>query len=124
MAHAREPKPKPAASPAVQYFLILYNFISATLWFSILGRVLVVLFIFNSSRVYLGVGQFAKWTQTLALLEIVFSATGTTSCDTSGQKKRDGDTDPLTEIRTGARTSHDHGYAGCEPTFARLGGCQ
>lgn len=57
-----------------QQYLIGYNLISATLWIAILGRVLLLVPLVGVERVYGGVGQFAKWTQTLALLEVAHSA--------------------------------------------------
>lgn len=67
-------KPLTSSSPQVQY-LILYNFVSAILWLAVLGRVLLLVPLVGFGRVYRGVGIFAKWTQTLALLEILHSAT-------------------------------------------------
>jgi very-long-chain (3R)-3-hydroxyacyl-CoA dehydratase len=58
-------------------YLILYNLVSAILWVSVLGRVVLLTPIVGFNNVYGGVGQFAKWTQTLAVLEIVHSAIGT-----------------------------------------------
>lgn len=63
-------------STPVQIYLILYNFISAILWSTILGRVILITAIHGTGMVYLGVGQFTKWTQTLALLEVVHAAIG------------------------------------------------
>ncbi|KAI9678587.1 MAG: hypothetical protein M1817_005644 [Caeruleum heppii] len=57
-------------------YLVLYNFLSALLWFSILGRVVMLVPLVGTSHVYGGVGHFAKWTQTLALLEIGHSLLG------------------------------------------------
>ena len=56
----------------VQY-LVLYNLVSAILWFSVLGRVLLLIPLVGYENVYGGVGQFAKWAQTLAIMEIVHS---------------------------------------------------
>ena len=74
MSEVKPPKTSPAA---LQYFLILYNAVSATLWSVVLGRVLTIGLVFGLSRVYSGTGNFLRWTQTLAILEIIFSATGT-----------------------------------------------
>ncbi|MCJ1355935.1 MAG: hypothetical protein MMC33_005928 [Icmadophila ericetorum] len=63
------------ARPSTNY-LIAYNSVSALLWLAILGRVILLLPLVGFENVYGGVGQFVKWTQTLALLEIVHSATG------------------------------------------------
>jgi len=71
-----EKTPRPQ-SPAVTYFLILYNSVSAILWSAVLGRVVLIAAIHSYGRVFLGVSEYAKWTQTLAILEVVFSLTGT-----------------------------------------------
>lgn len=69
------PKPLQSSSPRKQY-LILYNFVSAILWTVVLGRVLLLVPFVGFGNVYGGVGRFAKFTQTLALLEVVHAATG------------------------------------------------
>ena len=71
----RPVKPLQSNNPRTQY-LILYNFVSALLWLVVLGRVALLVPLVGFGRVYQGVGQFTKWTQTLALLEVVHSATG------------------------------------------------
>ncbi|KAL3423064.1 protein tyrosine phosphatase-like protein [Phlyctema vagabunda] len=71
----KPPKPLQSSSPKIQY-LILYNFVSAVLWLAVLGRVLLLVPLVGFGRAYEGVGSFTKWTQTLALLEVVHSATG------------------------------------------------
>jgi len=68
-------KPLRSNSPKTQY-LILYNFVSAILWAAVLGRVLLLVPLVGFGNVYAGVGNFAKWTQTLALLEIFHAASG------------------------------------------------
>lgn len=74
---ARKPGPKPlqSSSPKTQY-LILYNFVNAVLWLTVLGRVVLLVPLVGFGRVYPGVGRFCKWTQTLAVLEVVHAATG------------------------------------------------
>ncbi|MCJ1230108.1 hypothetical protein MMC12_006779 [Toensbergia leucococca] len=62
--------------PLKTQYLILYNLISAILWLAILGRVILLVPLVGFSNVYGGVGGFAKWTQTLAVLEVVHSALG------------------------------------------------
>jgi hypothetical protein len=57
-------------------YLILYNLLSAGLWFTLLSRVVLLLPILGYARVHEGVGSFARWTQTLALMEVVHSAVG------------------------------------------------
>lgn len=69
------PKPLQSSSPKTQY-LILYNFVNAILWLTVLGRVLLLVPLVGFGKVYPGVGRFTKWTQTLALLEVVHAATG------------------------------------------------
>ncbi|KAK0113207.1 hypothetical protein ONS95_014902 [Cadophora gregata] len=68
-------KPLQSSSPKTQY-LILYNFVNAVLWLTVLGRVLLLVPLVGFGRVYPGVGRFCKWTQTLALLEVVHAAVG------------------------------------------------
>ena len=73
---AEEKKLSPAYVRKQQY-LIVYNLASAILWFSVLARVLIILPITGPAYVHDGVGTFARWVQTLAVLEIVHSALGT-----------------------------------------------
>ncbi|KAK2627345.1 hypothetical protein QTJ16_003311 [Diplocarpon rosae] len=73
---ARKPGPKPLRSSSLKkQYLILYNFVSAFLWLTVLGRVLLLIPLVGFGRVYPGVGRFTKWTQSLALLEVVHAAT-------------------------------------------------
>jgi very-long-chain (3R)-3-hydroxyacyl-CoA dehydratase len=74
----RKPARKPLTSdnPKTQY-LIFYNFVSALLWLVVLGRVLLLVPLVGFGRTYSGVGRFAKYTQTIALLEILHAAIGT-----------------------------------------------
>jgi hypothetical protein len=73
----RKPGPKPLQSNSLRtQYLILYNFVSMILWLVVLGRVVLLVPLVGFGRVYSGVGNFAKWTQTLALLEVVHSAVG------------------------------------------------
>lgn len=57
-------------------YLILYNLVCAILWVAVLGRVLLLVPLVGFENVYGGVGNFVKWTQTLAVLEVVHSALG------------------------------------------------
>lgn len=57
-------------------YLIAYNLICAVLWTAVLGRVIFLVPLVGFENVAGGVGEFAKWTQTLAALEIVHSALG------------------------------------------------
>jgi hypothetical protein len=75
------PKPaKPAKaplSPAKKGYLILYNFVNAVCWLTVLGRVVGLLTTRGPSYVYLGVGEWTKWTQTVAGMEVLHAALGT-----------------------------------------------
>jgi hypothetical protein len=68
-------RPLQSNSPKTQY-LIIYNSASALLWLVVLGRVLALVPLFGFAKVYWGTGDFAKWTQTLALLEVAHAALG------------------------------------------------
>lgn len=59
-----------------QQYLILYNLVSGFLWFVVLARTVSILSIGGPKYVHEEVGEFTKWTQSLALLEIVHSAVG------------------------------------------------
>jgi very-long-chain (3R)-3-hydroxyacyl-CoA dehydratase len=72
---AKTPRPQPSAAKTT--YLVLYNFISAVAWATVLGRTLVLYGIRGPSFVYLGVGVWTKWTQTMAALEILHSLLGT-----------------------------------------------
>ncbi|KAF4631831.1 hypothetical protein G7Y89_g6299 [Cudoniella acicularis] len=73
----KKPGPKPLRSSSTKtQYLILYNFVSALLWLVVLGRVVLLVPLVGFGRTYKGVGRFAKWTQTMALLEVVHAATG------------------------------------------------
>lgn len=75
-AKATQRSPKSAPSPAKTTYLILYNSVSALLWTVVLGRVLLIGSIHGYKSVFLGTGEFTKWTQTLAGLEVLHAATG------------------------------------------------
>ncbi|KAI4147635.1 MAG: hypothetical protein LQ340_005469 [Diploschistes diacapsis] len=72
------PASSSSTSPRVrqQQYLLIYNLASAILWFSVLVRVLVLIPLVGYQNVYGGVGDFARWVQTGALLEIVHAALG------------------------------------------------
>ena len=57
-------------------YLVAYNALSCLLWIAVLGRLLLLVPLVGFEEVYGGVGSWTKWTQTLALVEIVHSATG------------------------------------------------
>ncbi|KAK5137322.1 hypothetical protein LTR08_000292 [Meristemomyces frigidus] len=57
-------------------YLILYNSVSALLWSVVLGYVLSIATVHGYRGVYTGTGQWTKWTQTLAGLEVLHAAIG------------------------------------------------
>lgn len=57
-------------------YLILYNLTCAILWLAVFGRVVLLVPLVGLDNVYGGVGSLVKWTQTLAVLEVVHSALG------------------------------------------------
>lgn len=57
-------------------YLVGYNLLCAVLWTAVLGRVILLVPLVGFQNVHGGVGEFTKWTQTLALLEVVHSALG------------------------------------------------
>lgn len=67
-------KSSPTGPKAV--YLILYNAISALLWSVVLGRTVLIAAIHGPGQVYTGAGEFTKWTQTLAGLEVLHAAIG------------------------------------------------
>lgn len=73
-AQAQRPRRKESSLKAL--YLILYNSISALLWSVVLGRTVLIGGIHGWESVFLGTGEFVKWTQTLAGLEVLHAATG------------------------------------------------
>lgn len=57
-------------------YLTAYNAICALLWLSVFSRTVVILPITGVESVYEAAGDFTKWTQTVAILEILHSAFG------------------------------------------------
>lgn len=57
-------------------YLVGYNLVSALLWTAVLGRVILLIPLVGFGDVHGGVGEFTKWTQTLAVLEVVHSTLG------------------------------------------------
>ena len=55
-------------------WLTTYNWVSAILWGAVLGRVLVTLIAEGPELVYDRTGWLAKWTQSLAAMEVTHSA--------------------------------------------------
>ncbi|CAK7211929.1 hypothetical protein SCUCBS95973_001290 [Sporothrix curviconia] len=63
-------------SQAKLLYLTVYNFALAVLWLTVLGRTAGAAFLRGPEFVPLAVGSFVRWTQTLALLEVVHSLLG------------------------------------------------
>lgn len=68
--------PRRNANHLQSQYLTAYNGVSTLLWLTLLGRVLLLVPLAGFDNVYPAVGQFTKWTQTLALLEVAHSALG------------------------------------------------
>ncbi|KHN99493.1 protein tyrosine phosphatase [Metarhizium album ARSEF 1941] len=76
---ADKPKPEPGskpASPLKNAYLIFYNSASAVAWSVVLGRTIAALYLRGPAAVYAAVGEWTKWTQTVAVLEILHSLLG------------------------------------------------
>jgi very-long-chain (3R)-3-hydroxyacyl-CoA dehydratase len=69
-------KPARQPSPLKNGYLILYNFASAIAWTVVLGRTLVLLHLGRPGAVYPSVGEWTKWTQTMAVVEVLHSLLG------------------------------------------------
>ncbi|KAI1494820.1 tyrosine phosphatase-like protein [Biscogniauxia mediterranea] len=76
MADTTRPAKKASASPVKNAYLVLYNAVSAGLWAVVLGRVVATNLAQGHEAVYPAVGQFCKWTQTLAGMEVLHSLFG------------------------------------------------
>ncbi|KAI3343651.1 tyrosine phosphatase-like protein [Ustulina deusta] len=76
MADKTTPKSRRKPSPVKNGYLILYNAVSAVLWLTVLGRVVGVNVVRGPHFAYLSVGEFCKWTQTLAGMEVLHSIFG------------------------------------------------
>ncbi|KAI0181107.1 PTPLA-domain-containing protein [Hypoxylon sp. FL1284] len=74
MADTAKPAKRP--SPVKNGYLILYNAASAILWLTVLGRVVGANFTKGPQLAYPATGEFCKWTQTLAGMEILHSLFG------------------------------------------------
>ena len=75
-AAAATKRPLKPASTANKAYLIFYNSVSALLWSVVLGRTVMLLGLHGPEYVYPNVGEFTKWTQTLAGLEVMHSLLG------------------------------------------------
>ena len=60
-----------------QQYLLVYNLVSAIAWAAVLARVILLIPLVGYQNLYGGVGEFVRWVQTGAALEIVHSALGT-----------------------------------------------
>ncbi|KAI0393110.1 tyrosine phosphatase-like protein [Xylariaceae sp. FL0594] len=69
-------RPPRKASPVKNAYLILYNAVSALLWLTVLGRIVGVNILRGHTLAYPAVGEFCKWTQTLAGMEVLHSLFG------------------------------------------------
>ncbi|KAK9323390.1 tyrosine phosphatase-like protein [Lipomyces orientalis] len=58
------------------FYLLEYNVISAFFWGAVLLRVILILYLLGPENVAEGNGDFTKWVQTGALLEVVHSVVG------------------------------------------------
>ncbi|KAI1173272.1 tyrosine phosphatase-like protein [Nemania sp. FL0916] len=63
-------------SSAKTGYLILYNAVSALLWLTVLGRIVGINAMRGPQLAYPAVGEFCKWTQTLAGMEVLHSLFG------------------------------------------------
>lgn len=76
-APAGQPRaPKAAVSGPKRAYLVAYNGLSAALWSVVLARTVGALCAGGPEAVYPAVGEWTKWTQTLAALEVVHSLLG------------------------------------------------
>ena len=77
--------PKPMSAPK-RVYLIAYNALNALLWSVVLGRTVSTIYArgldAGPAAVYPAVGEWTKWTQTLAALEIVHSLLGESTLPT------------------------------------------
>ncbi|KAI1304344.1 tyrosine phosphatase-like protein [Xylaria venustula] len=76
MADKTTSKPPRKPSPVKTGYLIFYNAVSAILWLTVLGRIVAVNVIKGPHYAYPAVGEFCKWTQTLAGMEVLHSLFG------------------------------------------------
>ncbi|KAI0199565.1 tyrosine phosphatase-like protein [Astrocystis sublimbata] len=77
MAEKTSTKPaRKLSSPVKNGYLILYNAVSAILWLTVLGRIVAINVARGPTLAYPAVGEFCKWTQTLAGMEVLHSLFG------------------------------------------------
>jgi hypothetical protein len=75
---SKQRNPNHASGGIKNIYLLTYNFVSTILWFSVLGRVLIIGGTqgLGSGKVYDGTEEFARLVQTGAVLEVVHSLLG------------------------------------------------
>ncbi|POR36458.1 Protein tyrosine phosphatase, partial [Tolypocladium paradoxum] len=71
-----QPPQKAPPSPAKTGYLVVYNFASAVAWSVVLGRTVAICALRGPGFVYDGAGEWTKWTQTVAAMEILHSLLG------------------------------------------------
>jgi very-long-chain (3R)-3-hydroxyacyl-CoA dehydratase len=76
MANPSKPQSKPASALKTNY-LILYNVASAFAWSVVLSSTIKAVTTRGPTHVLADVGEWTKWTQTAAALEILHSLVGT-----------------------------------------------
>ncbi|KAI3336613.1 tyrosine phosphatase-like protein [Xylariaceae sp. AK1471] len=76
MADKTAARPARKSSPVKNGYLILYNAVSAILWLTVLGRIVGINLLRGPRFAYPAVGEFCKWTQTLAGMEVLHSLFG------------------------------------------------
>jgi very-long-chain (3R)-3-hydroxyacyl-CoA dehydratase len=69
-------KSKPSSSSLVTNYLLAYNGLSFLGWLVVLGRLVLLVPLVGTENVYSGLGDFTKWVQTFAILEVVHAAFG------------------------------------------------
>ncbi|KAL2752871.1 hypothetical protein ACRALDRAFT_2044587 [Sodiomyces alcalophilus JCM 7366] len=70
-----KPQKRPS-SPVKTAYLILYNAVSAIAWLVVLGRTAALYQLRGPDFVWLGVGDWTRWTQTIAGMEVLHALLG------------------------------------------------
>jgi very-long-chain (3R)-3-hydroxyacyl-CoA dehydratase len=73
---ARMPRPKKEASALATWYLVAYNSLCAVLWGTVLGYAVVVPLYKGYPFLGIVANDFVRWTQTIAVLEILHSLFG------------------------------------------------
>lgn len=74
------------SSPIRSAYLVLYNAVSAAAWAVVLYKTVVAWYTVGHEEVFFSVGEWTRWTQTAAALEILHSLFGTPTCPPSCAK--------------------------------------